>query len=239
MTKRWPTSVSCSITPWRAWMTSAGDEDGVGHRLSSIAAATRSACTVSATSWVRMISAPPLRRNQMRRDRAAEPLLRLRGRDRADEALARGADQQRQAERAQVRRAAPAPSCSAPASCRSRCRDRARYFRVRMPALAAISSERAKKAAISFMMSMAASARSRLCMTMTGDVARGEQLCHVGIALQAPDVVGDGGAVRRAPRRRRPISCCRSRRERRARPRRPGPAAAAAVLRPPRPARAP
>ena len=35
------------------------DEDGVRHRRSSIAAATRSACTVSATSWVRMIRAPP------------------------------------------------------------------------------------------------------------------------------------------------------------------------------------
>ena len=38
----------------------AGDEDRIGHRLSSIAAATRSACTVSATSWVRMIRAPRL-----------------------------------------------------------------------------------------------------------------------------------------------------------------------------------
>src|SRR5438309_1108357 len=37
-----------------------GDEDRVGHRFSSIAAATRNACTVSATSWVRMIRAPPL-----------------------------------------------------------------------------------------------------------------------------------------------------------------------------------
>src|SRR6185437_1870835 len=36
----------------------AGDEDRIAHRLSSIAAATRSACTVSATSWVRMIRAP-------------------------------------------------------------------------------------------------------------------------------------------------------------------------------------
>ncbi len=38
----------------------AGDEDGIGHCLSSIAAATRSDCTVSDTSWVRMIRAPPL-----------------------------------------------------------------------------------------------------------------------------------------------------------------------------------
>ena len=36
----------------------AGDEDGIAHRLSQIAAATRSDCTVSDTSWVRMIRAP-------------------------------------------------------------------------------------------------------------------------------------------------------------------------------------
>src|SRR5262249_61358684 len=35
-----------------------GDEDGIGHRALPMAAATRSACTVSATSWVRMIAAP-------------------------------------------------------------------------------------------------------------------------------------------------------------------------------------
>src|SRR5439155_21641669 len=38
----------------------AGDEDRVGHRLSPIAAATRSARTVSATSLLRLILAPPL-----------------------------------------------------------------------------------------------------------------------------------------------------------------------------------
>ena len=37
-----------------------------------------------------------------------------------------------------------------------------------IPAFRAISSERAKKAAISFMMSIAGSARSRLCITMMG-----------------------------------------------------------------------
>ena len=36
-----------------------GDEDGIGHRALPMAAATRNACTVSATSWVRMIAAPP------------------------------------------------------------------------------------------------------------------------------------------------------------------------------------
>src|SRR5712672_3427541 len=37
-----------------------GDEDRIGHSCSLIAAAMRSAWTVSATSWVRMIRAPPL-----------------------------------------------------------------------------------------------------------------------------------------------------------------------------------
>src|SRR4029077_7293586 len=36
----------------------AGDEDGIAHSRSLIAAATRNACTVSATSCVRMIRAP-------------------------------------------------------------------------------------------------------------------------------------------------------------------------------------
>src|SRR6202042_1308886 len=36
------------------------DEDVSGHPLSSIAAVSLSACTVAATSWVRMIRAPPL-----------------------------------------------------------------------------------------------------------------------------------------------------------------------------------
>src|SRR5262249_3075478 len=36
-----------------------GDEDGIGHRALPRAAATRNACAVSATSWVRMIVAPP------------------------------------------------------------------------------------------------------------------------------------------------------------------------------------
>ncbi len=36
----------------------AGNEDGIGHRASRMAFATRSACTVSATSWVRTMAAP-------------------------------------------------------------------------------------------------------------------------------------------------------------------------------------
>ena len=180
-----------------------GDEDGVGHRLSSIAAATRSACTVSATSWVRMIFAPPC---AAIRCAAIEPPRRCCGSDgddRADEALARGADQERQAERAQFCRAAPAPSCSARGSCQSRCRDRARYFRVAMPALAAISSERAKKAAMSFMMSIAASALSRLCMTTTGALRSRQQLCHVGDRAAGPRRRWRWRRPGRAPRPRR------------------------------------
>src|ERR1700741_2204481 len=42
---------------------------------------------------------PPLRGDQMCRDRSAETLLRLGGTNARDEALARGADQDRQAER--------------------------------------------------------------------------------------------------------------------------------------------
>ena len=63
-----------------------------------------------------------------------------------------------------------------------------------MPAFAAISSERAKKAAISFMMSMAASTLVAVVHDDDGRMARRQQPGHVGIALQAPDVVGDGGA---------------------------------------------
>src|SRR5262249_25178868 len=36
----------------------ARNKDGVGHRASRMACATRNACTVSATSWVRTIAAP-------------------------------------------------------------------------------------------------------------------------------------------------------------------------------------
>ena len=146
----------------------AGDEDRIGHRL--FPDCRRHAQRLHGFGDVMGADDPraALRRHQMRRDRAAEPLMRLRRRHRADEALARCADQQRQAERLAIRRAAPARSCSARASCRSRCRDRARSCRGEMPALAAMSSERAKKAAMSCMMSMAGSALSRLCMMMTG-----------------------------------------------------------------------
>ena len=137
----------------------------------------------------------------------------------ADEALARGADQQRQPERLQFiepgqrRHALFRRLAEADAGVEHDIAE-AKYRPSR-----AISSERAKKAAISFMMSMLASTLSRLCMTMTGALRAADQPGHAGIALQAPDVVGDRGAMHQAPRRRRPISCCRSRRERRAQPR--------------------
>ena len=131
-----------------------------------------------------------LGRDQMRRDRAAEPLMRLRRGDRTDEALARRADQQRQAEDASSSsRASAVMLCSGvlpkpmPGS--------STMFSREMPALSAISSERAKKAAISFMMSMPASTLVAVVHDDDGRMARRHQPRHVGIALQAPDVVGD------------------------------------------------
>src|SRR6202049_1895751 len=64
----------------------ARDEDTVRHRLSQIAAATRNACTVSDTSWVRMICAPPLAAITCA---AIEPPSRSRGCDGATEAMKR------------------------------------------------------------------------------------------------------------------------------------------------------
>ena len=193
----------------------AGDEDRVGHCLSRIAAATRSACTVSADVVGADDPRAALCRRQMRRDRAAEPLMRLRRHDRADEALARRADQQRQAEDARVRPAGPARSCSARASCRSRCRGRARCCRREIPALSAIASERAKKAAISCMMSMSGSTRSRLCMTITGEWRAANSRGHRRDRAAGPRRRWRWMRPHRAPRRRRPISCCRWRREHR------------------------
>ena len=67
-------------------------EHRVGHCALRMAAFTRSACTVSATSWVRMIAAPPADRQEMSGDRSAEPPVGRGGRNLVDEALARGAD---------------------------------------------------------------------------------------------------------------------------------------------------
>src|ERR1700759_253759 len=59
------------------------DENRIGHRLSSMAARTRSACTVSATSWVRMMQAP---RWAAARCAAIEPPSRCCGSEGATEA---------------------------------------------------------------------------------------------------------------------------------------------------------
>src|SRR6185437_3717023 len=145
----------------------AGDEDQIGHALSSIARATRSACTVSATSWVRMIRAPPL---TAIRCAAIEPPIRCCGSDGPTELMKRLRDAPTSSgnpkRRSSSRRASAVMLCSwvlpkpMPGSSTMRSAE--------MPALAAISSERSKKAAISFMISRPASALSRLCMMTTG-----------------------------------------------------------------------
>ena len=64
----------------------------------SIAAATRSACTVSATSCARMMAAPFAAASRWLAIEPPMPFIGRRGRHRIDETLARGADQKRQAE---------------------------------------------------------------------------------------------------------------------------------------------
>src|SRR5882672_11278811 len=63
-----------------------GDEDHIGHRLSQIALATRSACTVSHTSWVRMMFAPAFAATRWA---AMEPPRRFSGSDGVTEAMKR------------------------------------------------------------------------------------------------------------------------------------------------------
>ena len=123
------------------------------------------------------------------------------GRHRVDEALARGADQERQAERLELRQPGDARPCSAPASCRSRCRDRARSCRARCRPVGDV--ERAGEEGLDVGHDVdrgiggVAVVHDHDRHAVLGDDAR-----HVGIALQAPDVVDDGRARRRAPRPR-------------------------------------
>ena len=175
------------------------DEDRVAHRARLIAAATASACTVGATSCTRTMRGAVLDGQKMRGERAAEPSVGLGRRDRMDEALARSADQERQAEAAPVRRAARCRSCSAPASCRSRCRDRARCARARCRRAPAMSSERAKNAVTSATMSIAGSARVAIVHDDDRRAVLGDDARHVGVALQAPDVVDDRRALLERP----------------------------------------
>src|SRR6516162_7436368 len=145
----------------------AGYEDRVGHALSSIAAASRNACTVSATSWVRMIRAP---RRAAIRCAAIEPPSRCCGSDGTTEAINRLREAPTRSGKPKLlsssRRASAVMLCSAvlpkPMPGSRTILPRA------MPAFVAMSSERAKKAEMSLMMSIAGSALSRLCMTMTG-----------------------------------------------------------------------
>src|SRR5689334_7706629 len=143
------------------------DEDGVGHLLPSIAAATRSACTVSATSWARMMFAPFF---AAIRCAAIEPPSRCDGCDGVTVEMKRLREAPTRIgkpnARSSPRRASAIMLCSGvlpkpmPGS--------STIFSRAMPALAAMSSERVKKAAITAMISMAGSALSRLCMTTTG-----------------------------------------------------------------------
>src|SRR5262245_8282179 len=143
------------------------DEDGVGHCFSSIAAATRSACTVSATSWARMILAPLRAAITCA---AIEPPRRCCGSEGVTVEMKRLREAPTRMGRPNERNSPRRPSaimlCSGvlpkpmPGS--------STIFSRAMPALAAMSSERPKKSAMSCMMSSAGSALSRLCMTTTG-----------------------------------------------------------------------
>src|SRR3954463_8963041 len=149
----------------------AGDEDRIGHcllsGLLSIALATRRACKVSATSWVRMIFAP---RCAAIRCAAIEPASRSVGSDGDTEAMKRFREAPTRIGRPNMlnspSRANAVMLCSAvlpkPMPGSSTILSRA------MPARAAISSERWKNAFMSATMSMAGSTLSRLCMTITG-----------------------------------------------------------------------
>src|SRR6516165_3832447 len=144
-----------------------GDEDGIGHRALPMAAATRSACTVSATSWVRMIAAPLATASRWA---AIDPPSRWSGGagetlsiKRLREAPTRSGSPN---DLSSGRRAMAVRLCSGvlpkpiPGSSTMFCRA--------MPARAAMSSEREKNAEISAMMSIEGSAASRLCMMITG-----------------------------------------------------------------------
>src|SRR6267378_3079746 len=157
----------------------AGDEDHIGHCLSSIAAATRSACTVSDTSWVRMIRAPAF---AAARWAAIEPPRRWWGSDGVTALIKRLRDAPTSSGRPNTRssssRASAVMLCSGvlpkpmPGS--------STMLPGKIPAFAAVSSERAKKAAISFMMSISASTLSRLCMTITGALRAANSLAMSG-----------------------------------------------------------
>src|SRR6266446_4956966 len=146
--------------------TQVGEDDGA-HAFASIAAMTRSACTVAATSWARMIVAP---RSAARIWAASDPPSRWSGAAGTTALMRRLREAPTRSGRSNVfsrsSLAIAAMLCSAvlpkPMPGSSTMRSRA------MPERAAMASERSKNAAMSAMMSIRASATSRLCMTMTG-----------------------------------------------------------------------
>src|SRR5580700_7488819 len=143
------------------------DEDGIAHRARLMAAATASACTVGATSCTRMMAAPF---STAKRCAASEPPSRSAGSDGTMEWMKRlreapirsGRPKPRQASsRAmQVRLCSGVLPKPMPGSSTIRSR--------KMPARAAMASERSKNAVASATMSILGSAASRLCMTTTG-----------------------------------------------------------------------
>src|SRR6478609_1617310 len=179
-----------------------GDKHGVGHRAPRMAAAMRSACTVSGTSWVRMIAAPPA---AARRWAAIDPPRRWSGE--AGETLS-------------MKRLRDAPTSSgSPKDLSSESRAMAvrlcsgvlpkpmpgssTMLSRAMPARAAISSEREKKAAISAIMSIDGSASCRLCMMITGTPcsattrAMSPSRCrpHTSLTIAAPDAIAQAATL--------------------------------------------
>src|SRR6187399_2263788 len=142
-------------------------ENPIAHRAASMAAATRSACTVSATSCARMIAAPF---STASRWAEIEPPMRSSGVDGVTVLMNRFRDAPTSRGKpkhfSSARRAMQVMLCSGvlpkpiPGS-------RTIHSRV-IPARAAISKECEKKSITSATMSMVGSADSRLCITMTG-----------------------------------------------------------------------
>src|SRR5215831_9814943 len=143
------------------------DKDTIAHCAASMAAATRNACTVSFTSWTRTIAAPF---STARRCAERDPPIRSSGCEATTELMKRLREAPTSSGKPKrlnsASRAMQTMLCSGvlpnpmPGS--------STMFSRAIPARDAISSEREKKAMTSATMSIAASAFSRLCITMTG-----------------------------------------------------------------------
>ena len=108
-------------------------------------------------------------------------------------------DQQRQAECAQFGQPRDHRRCSAPASCRSRCRDRARCARARCRRAPRCRASARRTPRTSAMMSSAGSGCLAVVHHDHRHAVLGGDARHVGIALQAPHVVEDRGALFERP----------------------------------------